>query len=354
MARRVHMRSANRLNYLLFPFLVILFLFPTNSLADEASTEEEMGFSVESIIPENQVDRTKSYFYLSVVPAEKQVIQVKVKSLQEEPVTIQIKVHDAVSSSVGSIDYANDKPKLDASLKQPITELVQVKDETKEITLNNKEEKIVEFEITPPQAPFSGVKLGSIRFLRKNDPAEKQKSGLIPQYARVIAVMLTEDEETFNHGAQLHLKKVNLQLSNGRKVIAARIQNDQPKVLQEMVIQGSVRRKGEEKVLAKEKLENFSVAPNSNFDFEIPLGLENFNAGTYVFTGKADGDNRTWTWKKEFTIGKEQADKINKDTAYQVVVPVWVPWIAFGVVIVFAGLLAYLFYRQKQWKNKEE
>jgi hypothetical protein len=345
------MRSTNRLKYLLFPFLVILFLFPTNSLADEASTEEEMGFSVESIIPENQVDRTKSYFYLSVVPAEKQVIQVKVKSLQEEPVTIQIKVHDAVSSSVGSIDYANDKPKLDASLKQPITELVQVKDGTKEITLNNKEEKVVEFEITPPQAPFSGVKLGSIRFLRKNDQAEKETSGLVPQYARVIAIMLTEDEEAFNQGAELHLKRVNLQLSNGRKVIAARIQNDQPKVLQEMTIQGNVRKKGDKKILAKQKQENFSVAPNSNFDFEIPLGLEKFEAGTYVFTGKAEGDDRTWKWEEEFTVGKEQADKVNEETVYKVLVPSWVPWVALSLGVVLIVLVAFLLRRQQEWKK---
>ena len=275
----------------------------------------------------------------------------KVKSLQEEPVTIQIKVHDAVSSSVGSIDYANDKPKLDASLKQPITELVQVKDGTKEITLNNKEEKVVEFEITPPQAPFSGVKLGSIRFLRKNDQAEKETSGLVPQYARVIAIMLTEDEEAFNQGAELHLKRVNLQLSNGRKVIAARIQNDQPKVLQEMTIQGNVRKKGDKKILAKQKQENFSVAPNSNFDFEIPLGLEKFEAGTYVFTGKAEGDDRTWKWEEEFTVGKEQADKVNEETVYKVLVPSWVPWVALSLGVVLIVLVAFLLRRQQEWKK---
>lgn len=348
------MRRTSKRNYLFFPFLVILFLFPTISLADEASTEEEMGFSVESIIPENQVDRTKSYFYLSVVPEQKQTIQVKVKSLQEEPVTIQIKVHNAVSSSVGAIDYAKDQPKLDASLKQPITELVKIKDGTKEVTLKNKEEKTIELEITPPKDSFSGVKLGSIRFLRKNASAEKEESGLIPQYARVIAIMLTEDEETFNHGAELHLKKVSLQLSNGRKVIAARIQNDQPKVLKELTIQGNVRRKGEQKILAKEKLEDFSIAPNSNFDFEIPLGLEKFEAGTYVFTGKAEGDGRTWKWEEEFTVGKEQADKINDETVYKVLIPAWVPWTALGLILAFAGLLAFLLYRQQQWKNKGE
>lgn len=332
--------------------LLFLLLFPTSSFADEAETEEMMGFSVESIIPENQVDRTKTYFYLSIMPEETQTIQVKLKSLQEAPVTIQMNIHDAVSSSIGAIDYAQDNPKLDQSLIDPITKVVRMKDDVKEITLKNKEEKVIDFEITPPKTPFTGVKLGSLRFLRKNETEDEKTSGLIPQYARVIAVMLTEDEEPFNQGAELHLKRVGLQLSNGRKVIAARIQNDQPKVLQEMTIQGSVQRKGEEKVLAEQKLENFSVAPNSNFDFEIPLGLESFEAGTYIFKGKAEGDGRTWEWTKEFTIGKEQATKINEETAYKVIIPNWVLWTALGLIGALAVLVFYLLSRQQKWKKE--
>ena len=164
--------------------------------------------------------------------------------------------------------------------------------------------------------------------------------------------MVTEDEEPFNQGAELHLKKVALQLSNGRKVIAARIQNDQPKVLQEMTIQGQVRKKGEKKALAKHKMTDFSVAPNSNFDFEIPLGLEDFAAGTYVFTGKAEGDGRTWEWEEEFTVGKETADQINETTAYKVLVPEWVRWTFLALVACLSGLSAYLIQRAGKWKNE--
>lgn len=334
--------------------LVLLFLFPSRTEAENTSTEEKMGFSVESVIPENQVDTTKSYFYLSVAPEQKQTIQVKVKNLQEEPLTIQVKVHNAVSSAVGAIDYAKDKPKLDSSLKRPITDIVKVKDNVKTIDLKGKEEKTVDIEVTVPQKVFSGVKLGSIRFLRKNEKVSKKQTGVVPQYARVIAVMLTEDEAPFNQGAELHLKRVNLQLSNGRKVIAARIQNDQPKVLQEMTIQGNIRKKGEKKTLDKHKMENFSVAPNSNFDFEIPLGLENFQSGTYVFTGKAEGDGRTWRWRQEFTIGNDQAKKVNEESVYKVVVPAWVWWTALLMILTLIGLIGYLMYRQRQWKQEGE
>lgn len=326
--------------------------FPIIGRADEEK-QDPAGFTVESIIPENQVDKTKTYYYLSVEPEQKQTIQVKVISTKKEPVTVSVAIHDAVSSSVGAIDYANAKPKLDKSLKDPITSLVKVKDNVKEITVKNFEEKIVEYEITPPKKNFEGVKLGSLRFVRKGEDAEKNKSGLTPEYARVIALMLTEDEEQFNHGADLHLKKVGLDLSNGRKVIAANIQNDQPKVLQEMTINGQITRKGESKVIAKHEMENFSVAPNSNFNFEIPLGLEKFEPGTYVFTGEAKGDGRTWKWNETFQVGKERADQINEETVFKIIVPKWVPWIAGILLLSLIGLIVYLKRRQRIWHERK-
>lgn len=334
-------------------FLLLLwmsFFFPAiGQAADEA--QSPAGFTVESVIPDNQVDKTKTYYYLKLEPEQKQTIQVKVISTQEEPVTVKLAVHDAVSSSVGAIDYANPEPKLDKSLTDPITGLVKIKDDLKEVTVQNFEEKLVEYEITAPKDTFPGVKLGSLRFVREGDESEKNESGLVSEYARVIALMLTEDGETFNHGAELHLKNVGLTLSNGRKVIAATIQNDQPKVLQEMNIKGEVRKKGEKEVLVDLEIQDFSVAPNSNFDFEMPLGIERFMPGTYVFTGEAKGDERTWTWEEEFTVGREEADKVNEDTVFKVTVPDWVPWVAALLILSLVGLIGYLVYRQRQWKE---
>ena len=336
----------------IFPILLLLiivsFYFP--QMANAEDNQGPAGYTVESIIPENQFDKKRTFFYLKMEPSQKQTIQVKVISTQKEPVTVHVAVHDAVSSSVGAIDYAQDKPKLDSSLKQPITSFVKVKDNVKEVVVKNYEEKIVDFEIAMPEQAYDGVKLGSVRFLRKADDSAKKKTGLVPEYARVIALMLTEDDETFNHGAELHLKKVDVNVSHGRKVVAANIQNDQPKVLQDMTIKGSVKKKGESKTLIKHEMTKFSVAPNSNFDFEMPLGLERFLPGTYVFTGSATGDGRTWKWEEEFTIGKKQADKVNDETVYKIVVPAWVPWTAIGLILALIGVIVYLVRRPKQWQ----
>ncbi|MGL9749181.1 hypothetical protein IGI50_003161 [Enterococcus sp. DIV0170] len=333
---------------LVFLFLWMSFFFPIAGQAEEA-TQNPAGFTVESVIPDNQVDKTRTYYYLKVAPSKKQTIRAKVISTQKDPVTVDINVHDAVSSSVGAIDYAKKNPKLDESLNDPITDLVKVKNNLKKVTVQNFEEKTIEYEINAPKERFSGVKLGSLRFVRMPDQKEKTKNGLSSEYARVIALMLTEDESTFNSGADLQVRKVQLALSNGRKAISANIQNDQPKVAQDLTLKGNVVKKGEKKIIAKREIENFSVAPNSNFNFEILLGLDRFAPGTYIFKGEAKGKEKTWSWKKEFKVGNKHASKVNEKTVYRIHIPKWVPFGGAGLILSMIGLIAYLVRRQRQW-----
>lgn len=349
------MKNKNKIfrGFLLLVMVSCFWLWSDAVHAEDNQDQEATGFTVQSVIPDNQVDANRTFFYLQVEPAKPQVIQVKVRSTRVEPVTVKVEIHDAVSSSVGAIDYAKYDPKLDESLNDPITSFVTINDDQTEVTVQNYEEKVIEYTIQPPATPFSGVKLGSLRFVNKDENAERDpQTGLSTEYAYVIALMLREDDERFNMGADLHLKEVDLKLSNGRKVIAANIQNNQPKVLQEMEIQGNVKRKGESEILAHNRMGHFAVAPNSNFDFEMPLDLNAFSAGTYVFTGKAEGDGKVWRWEEEFTIDSNKAAKINEETAFKLVIPWWVPWVAGGLSLAFVLLIIYLVKRQRQWQNK--
>ncbi|MBV7392277.1 DUF3324 domain-containing protein [Enterococcus sp. ALS3] len=333
-----------------------VWLFPSQvQAADESDAQSATGFTVEAVIPDNQVDVMKTYFYLGIEPDTPQVIQVKVRSTQEAATTVHLTVHNAVSSSGGSIDYTRVNPKLDESLKNPVTDLVTINGGQTEVTVANYEEKTIEYTIQPPAENFTGVKLGSLRFVDRDGGTQQAgQAALSSEYGYTIALMLTEDRERFNLGADLKLKNVNLKLSNGRKVIAANIQNDQPKVLQEMVIEGQVRRRGQSDTIVSNRQTNFAVAPNSNFDFQLPLDLNNFSAGTYVFTGKAEGAGRTWEWEEEFTVSGNRAAKINRETVYKILIPGWVLWIAAGLFVIWLGLVFYLFRRQRRWQIKGE
>ncbi|MBO0454270.1 DUF916 and DUF3324 domain-containing protein [Candidatus Enterococcus murrayae] len=333
-------------------FLFIgLFCFLLSPMVTQAEgAQESPGFTVESVVSEKQVDPNQSYFYLSVEPNTLQTIQVKVRSIQEEPVTVSLAIHDAVSSSIGSIDYTQKKPELDESLKDPITKIVTIKEDPKEVTVANFEEKIIEYQIKPPEENFPGIKLGALRFVRK-DTGKAQTGGLKTEYAYVIALMLTEDGEDFNRGADLTLKSVGMKRSKGKNVVAAKIQNHQPKMLQEAGIMGNIKRKGEKKVLNKFEIKEFSAAPNSNFEFNVPLDKKNLSAGTYVFTGIVKSDDQTWRWKKEFNVAREKDRKL--DSNKQARTPKWqeqFPMVV-GLILLALGVLP-ISIKQKQRQIK--
>lgn len=315
--------------------------FPLVAKAD--STQAAAGFTVESVIPSNQVDTSRSYFYLKVVPNVSQTIQVKIRSTQEAAVTVKLGVHDAVSSSNGSIDYTQVKPRLDESLKNPLTELVIVSKNQKEITVANFEEKVVEYKIHPPKAAFSGIKLGALRFVKKETDDEASKGALAAEYAYVIAVMLTEDESAFNRGAELKLKDVGAKISKGKNVIAATIQNDQPKLLQEATIKGSIRQKNDAQVLDNYEIKDFSFAPNSNVDFEVPIERK-YPAGKYIFSGEVNVQGQSWRWEKEFKIDTEKKRGKEKSNVERV------SWVFYFVVPIL-GVLFYFVKRQRVWQK---
>lgn len=321
----------------MIPFVLLYcLLFPLSAKAD--NSQAAAGFTVESVIPTNQVDTNKSYFYLKVVPDVSQTIQVKVRSTQEAAVTVKLEVHDAISSSNGSIDYTQAKPKLDESLKKPLTELVTLSEKQREITVANFEEKIVEYKIDPPKTSFSGIKLGGLRFVKKEIDDETSRGALATEYAYVIAVMLTEDESPFNRGAELKLKEIKSKFSKGKNVIAATIQNDQPKLLQEATIKGSIRKKNETQVLDKYKIRDFSVAPNSNVDFEVPIEQKNYPVGKYIFLGEVKAEGRSWRWEKEFRISKEVGNNKNEEEKSDIERFSWV----FCLLVPILGISFYL------------
>lgn len=335
----------------------VIFSFSGGSQSLAAQEENPAGYTVESIQSENQVDTSKSYFYIGVQPERSQTFKVKIKSLRKEPRKVKIQVNNAITGNNGVIDYTKVDPELDESLKQPLTSFVKVENEQKEVTVQNFEEKIVSFVVTPPKDTFPGVKLGAVRFVgvptTEEQKATKDK-GITPQYAFVIALMVTEDKEQFDSGAELHLKHARLQLVNGERVFEGTIQNDQPKVLTGLSMEGYVTKKGSKDKIAKVAKENLSVAPNSNFGVLFPAGLDNVRAGKYVMTLVAKGDDRKWKWTKEFQVGEKEAAKINDEAVYKITVPKWVPYLFFLILIMALIITIFLIQRRNKWQQIED
>lgn len=315
----------------------------TSSKTKEAEMAEKTGFTVETIQPDTQIDPNYSFFYARTKPQEEQALKVKIISKQKEPIKVKIDLTNAVTNIRGQIDYGQLNAAIDRSMVHPLTDFVSV--ETPEITVKNYEEKIVEIKVTPPNDSFDGVRLGALVFT--NVEEKNSQTGITSSYGYKIAIMLSEDLRPYNEGGQIKYKKVKARLQNGEKVVATTMQNPEPKVIENLTTSTKLRKKGEKEVLASNSYTGMKIAPNSSFDCLTYLGIEDLKPGKYVLTVQSTDGNNQWNWNKEFEISQKQADDINKDAAYKILLPKLYKQIGAGLLLVTVLNIAYLLYRRK-------
>ncbi|MDR0920765.1 MAG: DUF916 and DUF3324 domain-containing protein [Lactobacillales bacterium] len=330
--------------------LLLAGVFVIGSECSQADTAvdamKQTGFTTECIIPDNQLDKTMPGFYISMKPNEKQILRVEVISESKEKRTIDSVIVNASTNPSTHIDYLEKAQILDNSLKEPVTDMVKITPETKEVTVENYNRKMVELEVQAPKKAFTGVKLGGIILKLKNEKG--QNSTLM--YRK--SIMITMDNESFNHGADLKLLSVKPEVENGEKVIAARIQNYKPKVLNGTSWEAWITKKGNDKKIATLTREDTSIAPNTNFIIGTKWGIGDMQSGKYLYHIRAKGDNRSWKWDQEFTIGSAEAKKLNSTATWHVYVPDWVLWVSILLFVIYICLMAILLIRQNKWKKE--
>lgn len=333
----------------LLPLLIIL--IPTSASAEKTNVGQNVGFTVQAIRPETQVDTNLSFFYPAVLPNEEQTLELKIVNTSDEKLTLDLSVVNAATSINGNIDYSQANAQLDESLKTPLTDLVTIKESS--ISLNKAETKLVTLKVKTAAATFSGVKLGAVRVLKQVDKAKKTK-GITTNYGYTIGIMLTEDKKPYNIGGDLVYKKAAAKIVNGYKTAAVAFQNPKPYVIQNLKMSAKLYKKGSSKAIGEKALENMSIAPNTSFDFPIQLGLGNLEPGTYRVTVNAENDQDSWDWEKEFKVSEQQAAAVNKNSAYKLTLPkgYYYSLIALAVLTVAVGALL-LFFSLQTKKAKE-
>lgn len=334
---------------------VLIMTAPVSVFASEKDSSEAnkdtIGFTVKTILPNNQIDSSKGFYFLKLEPGQKQTIQLRIISTREEPRTVRIHVNDAVTSVEGTVEYGIDTPELDETLNMPTSEIIYIPEEYQEITVENFEEKTVEFDINTPEEPFEGIKLGAFRILGVPEGSEAKEQGLTVQTGYTIGVVLTEDTEQYNIGGNLNFKEAKVTLSNGSKVIGAVLQNDQPKIIEGLTLNAEVTKKGSSKVLYKTTGKDLAVAPNSKFTYEIPMGMDKVAAGSYTLKLVLKNEEKEWSWEEEFLVTGEQATALNDETIDKVITPSWVSPAAIALTISTLGIAGYLPYRTKKIKK---
>lgn len=279
---------------------LFLFFWPQSVFSAEGT------FTVKTIIPGNQLDKEKTYFDLRIAPGEEQDLELVIKNNSPEQKTVAASAHSATTNDNGVVEYGEAEKQADRSLRYKMSELLQLEEK---VVIEAHAEKTVKAHLKVPAEAFDGILLGGLTF-SEEVPAGSGESAMIDnQYAYCIGVVLSENDKVIE--PDLKLANVQAGQENYRNVIQANLQNDQPAMIQKLAVKGAVYQKGQAEALYSADNQELKMAPNSNFNFNIPLNGEQLAAGSYIFKGQAKAAGRTWNFEKTFEITSQEAKKWN-------------------------------------------
>lgn len=333
--------------FALVVFILSLFSIPKATFAEEGSQASPLGFTVEAIQPDTQIDKSKSYFYLKTKPGIEQKLQVKVTGKSSTPVKVKSYISNGITSESGTINYIPDAEK-NKTLTDSMEEIATV--DTPEFEISDGEEKIVTITIHPPKESYQGIKLGSVSFKQIDDDS-KQKAQVTSEYSYRIGICISESEAIYNDGQSLNLTKVKPELFRAQKTILLTLENPEPKMISDFAMTIQIVDKKTGKLVKKQKLEDGSIAPNSDFTYPVDWGIDKIPSGKYIAKVNATSTHKSWDLEKEFEITENQAKKMNKETLVKLTLPTWayVATVLLAIITVVLSIVISL--RDKKWSN---
>ncbi|WP_163654786.1 DUF916 and DUF3324 domain-containing protein [Listeria sp. PSOL-1] len=310
----------------------------------------EMNFSVQAIIPENQVDTSKTYFDLKMKSGQEQDLQVQLQNNTAKNMIIVMSANTAITNDNGIVEYNNKSKKKDDSLKYAFSDLAVA---PKEVELPAKTTKTVKIHVKMPAKEYDGVILGGLYFTEKEDAGKKkksEKSQVLNHYSYTIGVQLSETDKKVQ--PHLRLNKVEPGQVNYRNVLKANIQNNKATIIKDLKITGKVYKRKGTKPLYENTLDNLRMAPNSNFDFAVHLNNKKFEPGKYTFKGLATSGSSKWKFEKDFTIKGDQANDFNNQAVDVKKDYTWLYMLLGGLLIlILIGIIFFLIYKLKKQRK---
>ncbi|NKC68531.1 DUF916 and DUF3324 domain-containing protein [Vagococcus fluvialis] len=272
--------------------LFTMCILNTEKIKVEARTSQ---FSMDAILPENQINTNKTYFDLLVKPGITQNISILLTNRTNDRLPLSIDITTAVTNNHGVIDYTSTQNNFDSSLLYPLSELIRLED--KMITLEAKEQRKINLSIVIPKKSFEGIILGGIYV----KPFKTTKVNNIEiQQAMVKAISLRMNEKKVPYNIKLIDKQIG-EIGN-RKFFQVNIQNTQPVIMNDIIINARIFDKNGRTVLENES-KNIQMAPNSNFYYGLPLKQGDFKKnGEYTVQINVKHVNEIWSFEEEFSV----------------------------------------------------
>lgn len=310
---------------------------------------DDVGFTVNPVIPNTQLDFSKGFFFIQTKPGEQQKLVVKLTSTQDDPISVKLSVDDANSTEYGVVNFGKAIIP-NESLKNPLSEIVKINES--EIELQGHETKDVIFEVIPPSNSYDGIKWAALRFTADDNEGEKinQLVGIENEYQ--IGLITSESGEDYNNGETLELLEVTAKLSNGRKVIEAQISNPEPKIVENLKIESTLIDKKNNKIVKEKNTNNFAFAPNSTMPFVFDWGLSNLVSGEYMLKMKISNEENQWDLEKTFKLSEKEVKAVNDASPVKITTPKWMKVVAIGFGVYTVTITIFIKIRQGNWKKE--
>ncbi|WP_430612560.1 DUF916 and DUF3324 domain-containing protein [Enterococcus sp. DIV0876] len=270
----------------------------------------ELRFQVAPQFSDSQVAGADSFFDINAAPKTQEDLALVITNPSDTSVIIDISVHTAFTNVNGVVEYAMDAEIADPTLTYFMEDLVR---SPEAITLAAGEQRTVVLPLTMPSEAFDGYLAGGIRIqeIMEDESTNDNALTIRNEFAYVLGILLSNERESMIE-PDLDLLKVFADQLNYRNVFSATLQNYTPVYINQLAVTAEIRAEGQTDVLYENHVEGMQMAPNSHFDFPIPLEGDRFRSGDYVLTLHAQSKEYEWSFDKSFTIETDEARQFNR------------------------------------------
>lgn len=340
-------RSVRVLVSLVLSILSVL-LLATDVYADDSN---EVGYNIQAILPENQLDKEHTYFDLRMKPGQKQTIEVLINNTSDTKATYEVSVNQAYTNAQGFIDYTESKNPDEKDLPYKIDDLLSYE---KEVTVDANKSVKYPIEIQMPEKEFDGQIMAGIRVMKKQ---EDSGDGIKNKVGYVLGINLTETDNAIKRN--LELVSVKPAASFGKTSVVATVKNPTMEAYGKLKYVVNVTNSATGKNVRSITYDSgMQLAPNSTYGLAIDWENKRLEAGDYQLNlVVTDAQNNKWTFDEKFTITKKQANDINnitvdkdKETGW----PLWAYLLLIGGIILVIGIVVFFLMKRNKKKKEEE
>lgn len=305
---------------------------------------DSTNFTVQAVIPSNQIDKKQSYFDLKMNPGQSQTLSVKVINISKQEITIDVALRAASTNRNGVIEYQVQTTP-DETLKVPFDKIAKTDSMIKVAAHTTKKVNVT---VTMPENEYDGTILGGIVFTKRQNGNQSSGVSINNLFSYVIGVKLTETDKQLS--PDFRLKSIEPTLVNYRNAVVANIVNPVAMIFKGADVTANIYNKNGTTSLFSVNKTGISMAPNSVFPLPIEWEGQKMNPGDYRLELKLTYNKKLFEWNEDFKIDSTAANEINKNTL-STPIPSgnksywWIPVLIVGVIILL--WLAFMFGRRR-------